>query len=621
MQEAPIPSGDDARLAELHSYGVLDSADEEAFDDIGYLIRTIAGTPIGIVSLVDENRQWFKSCIGMVAKETPRAISFCGHTILQHQPLIVEDAFNDPRFRDNPLVLGGPRIRFYAGFPLVSANGLSLGSLCAIDTEPNRLNASQIDALQRLARQTVKLMELRRAGRLLAASEQQRQQLNQGQTQSCSLTLRPAVELIQTLEQMVQQQRPPCLAVLRIALKDLDRLQSTLGNTAAEHWRHTCHQRLQHLLPSDAVCAWLGASELLAVLPSASDDEALALLANRIGQQLEDPVAVDDQLLSSRVAIGIAPFKGNYASAEALLADAAIAQQIARAQPGSHVCFIDLATRIQAQQDISLEAALHRALRDGELEPFFQPLVDLRTGVVVGMEALLRWRDAKGTLLQAPTVLAAARRAGLTARVDLQLIDQALRASRLIAEAVPGQALLLSLNLSADLLDDPQHRHQLLELFSQASPPPGWRLQVELIEEALQQSDSDLARFLHDLQDRDVLVAIDDFGTGYSSLSRLHNTPLHALKIDGSFVRRIQDPLKPSNTLLELMQRMGRDLGLHITAEGIETEEQQQWLRVHGFDWGQGYLFAKPMALDALIAYLKQQLPGAVSPIETMQLG
>jgi len=607
MQEAPIPANDGARLAELQSYGVLDTPDEEAFDDIGHLARMIAGTPIGIVSLVDENRQWFKSCIGMEAKETPRAISFCGHTILQRQPLIVEDTHDDPRFSDNPLVVDGPRIRFYAGFPLVSTNGMSLGSLCAVDTAPNRLDPIQIDALQRLARQTVKLMELKRERRLLAASELQRQQLHQAGLQAGSSPLRPATEVVRMLELMVGQEHQPCFAVLRISIQDLRRLQSTLGNAAAEQWRHACTLRLQQVMPADAHCAWLSDNEVLGVLPYASNEADLALLAGAITQQLGEPVAVAGQLLSSQVAIGIALYKGNYASAEALLADAAIAQQVARAQPGSHFSFIDLATRIQAQQDISLEAALHRALRDGELEPFFQPLVDLHTGGVVGVEGLVRWRDGKGHLLQAATVLAAARRAGLSARVDLQLISKAIRASRLIAEALPDQPLLLSLNLCAELLDDPLQRQELLELLGREPLPEHWRIQLELIEEALQDSETELLAFLETLRQRGVLVAIDDFGTGYSSLSRLHNTPLHALKVDGSFVRRLDDAEKPSNNLLELMQQMGRDLGLHTTAEGIETEGQRTWLSQHGFDWGQGYLFARPMDLEAFIAYLKEQ--------------
>lgn len=163
MQEAPIPDEDQARLKELHSYGVLDTPSEAVFDDITYLAQDIACTKIGIISLVDENRQWFKSCVGRddAPQETPRNISLCGHTIIQRRPLIINDALEDDRFADNPLVQGEPRIRFYAGFPLIAANGMVLGSLCAIDMEPKALTPKQITSLERLARQVVSQMELR----------------------------------------------------------------------------------------------------------------------------------------------------------------------------------------------------------------------------------------------------------------------------------------------------------------------------------------------------------------------------------------------------------------------------------------------------------------------------
>jgi GAF domain-containing protein len=136
--EAPIPEEDLARLKELRSYGVLDTSPEDIFDDITHLVQDITGTKIGVISLVDENRQWFKSCVGLedAPQETPRNISFCGHTIVQRKPLIIPDALEDDRFCDNPLVKEPPRIRFYAGFPLIAANGMVLGSLCAIDVEP-----------------------------------------------------------------------------------------------------------------------------------------------------------------------------------------------------------------------------------------------------------------------------------------------------------------------------------------------------------------------------------------------------------------------------------------------------------------------------------------------------
>ncbi|MFN9917390.1 MAG: GAF domain-containing protein, partial [Pirellulaceae bacterium] len=141
------------------------------FDDISELARRIAGTEIGIVSLVDENRQWFKSCVGapLGQQETPRQVSFCGHTILQRDPLVINDALQDSRFADNPLVTGEPGIRFYAGFPLITSNGFVLGSLCAISLRPHQLSPEQIDSLRRLSSLTVQQLQVLRESGLLTA--------------------------------------------------------------------------------------------------------------------------------------------------------------------------------------------------------------------------------------------------------------------------------------------------------------------------------------------------------------------------------------------------------------------------------------------------------------------
>ena len=607
MKPAPIPANDQARLAELRSYGLLDTPPDQDFDDISNLACSIAATPIGVVSLVDENRQWFKSCIGLGVRETPRTISFCGHAILQPEPMLIGDALMDERFRDNPLVLGEPHIRFYGGFPLISSNGLCLGTLCIIDQQPRQLEPAQLESLQRLARLTVQLMELRRESHLLTVSQEQirHHQLRPKQRDGGhGRWLHQPDELIRSLELMVSGAAQPCFAVLRIGLKDLLRLQSSLGEAVTQQLRQSLTQRLQPLLPADASVAWLRESELVVVLPYASDETALTALATSLCQVLEEPVNLAGRLLSSKVAIGIAVSMGNYQSAEALLADAAIAQRNARSLPGSRVSFIDLSARIRAQDDIQEEANLRRALLQGELEPYFQPLVDLKTGAVVGLEALVRWRDRNGNVIGPATVLAAAERADLSDQLDLQLIGKSLAASTVIAAAQPDRPLLLSVNLSTQLLENANAREQLLARIEAASLPTGWTLQVEVTEGALEQSDTRLQSFLEQLQGCGIQVAIDDFGTGYSSLSRLHRYHFHCLKIDASFLARINDPDQPSNQMLKLMQKLGRDLGMRITAEGIETEAQRHWVTQQDFDWGQGFLFGLPMPLDALLLHL-----------------
>ena len=172
---AEVPPNEAARLDRLRAYDVLDTAPERDLDDLTRLASTICGTPIALVSLVDERRQWFLSRVGLAATETPREVSFCGHAILAPgRPFVVEDASKDERFAGNPLVVGDPFVRFYAGVPLVPPSGEPLGTLCVLDRAPRTLTEAQIEALSVLARQVVTQLELRGTIRALQEAERTR---------------------------------------------------------------------------------------------------------------------------------------------------------------------------------------------------------------------------------------------------------------------------------------------------------------------------------------------------------------------------------------------------------------------------------------------------------------
>jgi len=182
MKTAPIPSDDAARLDALRSYRVLDTPAEQSFDDLTAAAAMVAGTPVALVSLVDAERQWFKSAQGLDATETPRSISFCGHAIMDDGPLVVPNARLDARFDDNPLTVGQPHVIFYAGAPLVDNAGFRLGTLCVIDHEPRTLDPERLAVLEGLARQVVTQLELRRA--LLAKDDELRERRTRDQAKS-----------------------------------------------------------------------------------------------------------------------------------------------------------------------------------------------------------------------------------------------------------------------------------------------------------------------------------------------------------------------------------------------------------------------------------------------------
>ncbi|WP_306394559.1 GAF domain-containing protein [Telluria beijingensis] len=147
----PVPIDEARRLAALAASKLMDTPQEEVFDRVTWLASHVTECPMALLTLLSGQRQWFKSRIGVEARETPRELAFCSHAIMQDGPFVVEDAHADPRFAGNPLVTGAPHIRFYAGYPVLAANGLALGSLCVLDSEPRRLRERELRALRELA--------------------------------------------------------------------------------------------------------------------------------------------------------------------------------------------------------------------------------------------------------------------------------------------------------------------------------------------------------------------------------------------------------------------------------------------------------------------------------------
>ena len=169
MHTAPLPENEAQRLQTLRLYEVLDSEPEQVFDDITAASAKIFSTPICLITLVDENRQWFKSSVGLDANETPRDVAFCAHAILGDETFVVEDAHFDHRFTDNPLVTGEPGIRFYAGAPLTVADNSRLGTLCVIDSTPRAIDPDRLQILEVMRDAVVANLELRRLARRPAA--------------------------------------------------------------------------------------------------------------------------------------------------------------------------------------------------------------------------------------------------------------------------------------------------------------------------------------------------------------------------------------------------------------------------------------------------------------------
>lgn len=307
MQPAPIPQDDPQRLEALHALGVLDTPAEERFDRVTRMARRLFGVPIALVSLVDESRQWFKSCMGLDATETPRDISFCGHAIVQDGVFIIEDARNDERFHDNPLVTGAPHIRFYAGIPLRSLSGQALGTLCLIDQDPRKLDADDRALLKDLA----EMVERELISLQLAILDDLTRISNR---RGFLILSRYSLDLC------VRQLIPAAVALL-----DLDGfkpINDTYGHAEGDRALKLFAETMKQSFRNSDVFARLGGDEFVVLMTNVRTDAAEELI-ERFRTQLREACTAHGLPYRIEFSSGITPYEPlRHVSTEALLDEA-----------------------------------------------------------------------------------------------------------------------------------------------------------------------------------------------------------------------------------------------------------------------------------------------------------
>jgi diguanylate cyclase (GGDEF)-like protein len=267
-----IPHNEQERLATLRSLNVLDTLPDERFDRLTRLARRLFGVPIALVSLVDENRQWFKSCDGLNASETSRDISFCGHAILGDDVFVIPDAREDKRFENNPLVINAPNIRFYAGCPLSAPNGHKLGTLCLIDSKPRQFSVEDVQALEDLSamvEQEFAAMQLATIDELTGISNR-----------------RGFVSLAQySLDLCLRQNKPA--SIIFMDLNGFKLINDNFGHQEGDHALVYFVEQLKSVCRDSDILARLGGDEFVALLSGTPRDQA-QLVVDRLVRALSD---------------------------------------------------------------------------------------------------------------------------------------------------------------------------------------------------------------------------------------------------------------------------------------------------------------------------------------------
>ena len=375
----------------------------------------------------------------------------------------------------------------------------------------------------------------------------------------------------------------------------------SLGHQAGDAVLYELAQRLRECVRPTDVVGRLSGDEFAIIVDTGTKPHAVNHVAQRIQRAMQQPMHIAERELQVSVSIGIAIGDDSYRTIDEVLHDADVALYQAKAAGRQRYVFFNEEQENAAIQVLELEQQLRKALQRNEFVPFFQPIVELNSGQVVGYEALIRWQHPERGLLTPGAFLAVAEQTGLMEAIDWQMYRLACSAARPLIHS----GRFLTMNVSPRHFQSPNFGQALLQLLQETDFNP-CNLHVEVTETTLLGDPAAVAHILQQLKEAGIGSALDDFGTGYSSLGYVHRFPLAMVKIDRSFTSDLDNATQPrSAAIIAAVLGLGRALELDVVAEGIETEAQRQTLLDMGCHYGQGFYFGRPQPVQHWLEHMQ----------------
>lgn len=565
------------RLAVLRQLNLLDSSPSESFDRITRMASKLFDLPIAAVSLTDHDRQWFKSRVGIEHWEIPRFKACCGEVADTSKFLVIADLLNSNTYQNSILAEQG--VRFYAGAPLTTRDGYTLGSMCVLGTEPRDITDDERALLQDMASMVMDQIELQHAfGRLDPVTG-----------------LPNRNQFIEDIEDLRRDQPEGIWYALHVDLfneHQIRSLQRVVGLPSLDNLAKDVADYLkQHLKELDRLY-YVGGCEYLYLT---SDDGADIDKVGRDLWQLVNNIVLDESspLLHTPV-IGIAPFELGDAAGADIIRTAHSASQDARLKAENVVLYSEQLDA-EHRRRFTILHDFRRALDSEEqLYLHFQPRLSLHSNSCQSVEALIRWQHPQlGPLSPAefvPLVENTSLVHDMTDWVLQHCIEQIIHWHK------KGCPLQIAMNISGSNLNKPNFAQRILSVLKAARVKTKW-LEIELTESAIVSQSKHAMEQLTTLSDAGVSIAIDDFGTGYNTLTYLKDIPAKVVKIDRAFVFDLDSGLR-NQAIVNAMIAMSQKLGYRVVAEGVETEAACNYLRSIGCDDIQGYWYSKPTTPD-----------------------
>ncbi|MGR9108069.1 MAG: bifunctional diguanylate cyclase/phosphodiesterase [Gammaproteobacteria bacterium] len=386
---------------------------------------------------------------------------------------------------------------------------------------------------------------------------------------------------------------------------DLDRfkmINDTLGHSVGDALLHDTAKRIREMIRKEDTVARIGGDEFVILLPKLVIPREVIQVANKLLAALSIPFNVLGHTLHVTTSVGVSLFPQDGLDADTLLKHADVALYQAKDRGGAKYQLFDSVMNAVAERRLLLENCLRMALLRNEFLLYYQPRVDLGSGVITGVEALIRWRHPERGLLLPDEFIRVAEEIGMIREIGQWVLHAACCQARAwTKQGLPP--LRIAVNVSARQLHDPELRDQVEQVLLHSELPPSW-LDLELTESSVMADPERSIATLGAIRSLGVHLALDDFGTGYSSLAYLKRLPVDCLKIDRAFVAGIPDDPEDS-TIAQTILAMARSLGLVVIAEGVETSAQRDFLRGKGCHEAQGYLFSIPLPPEKLEEFLR----------------
>lgn len=383
------------------------------------------------------------------------------------------------------------------------------------------------------------------------------------------------------------------MAILFLDLDRFKKINDTFGHSFGDQALQKVAKRLQKAIPKEATVSRQGGDEFIILLPTIERKEEAINCAKKILKAFDDPFVISDQEVAIKTSIGISLFPENGESAETLIKQADVAMYKAKEFAGNRYQLFSSEIESQAVEQIQLENDLFKALQKGdEFELYYQPKIDTRTNVLIGMESLIRWNHPELGTLSPGHFIPLAEETGLITQLGEWVIRQACKQMKIWKEAGYTK-LVISANLSPQQFNQQELVQMVADILHETELPP-FHLELELTENLIIHNTEQTLQTIGELKNLDIQISIDDFGTGYSSLGYLKDFPVDTLKIDKSFIDDVttnQNNAAITKTIITLAD----SLGLNVIAEGVEQAEQAVFLAEHGCHWIQGFYYSQPL--------------------------